>query len=123
MVDYIQDELESKVLEDDFLLMSRRPGLARSYFENNSSKIYEFDKLVLPRLGSRPKVLRPPRYYDKLFDLEDPGAFKKIHFKRIATSERVAKLAKTNGLSFMENLELNDRLAKDLQSKRPRSQL
>jgi hypothetical protein len=88
--------------------MSRRPGLAHTYYSTNKDKIYNNDEIILP--GKKARTVKPPKYYDKLFDLENPEEYKKIKEER----ERKAELAAANKkkkrtLSDKEQMEHEER--------------
>ena len=46
--------------------MSRRGGIGSDWFNRFSSDVYPNDYIVL-----RNKKLKPPKYYDKLYELQD----------------------------------------------------
>lgn len=89
-------------LQSEFVTMSRRPGIAREYFEKYKSTMYDNDK-VFVRDGL---AARPPRYYDRLFDLTNPDRMRIIKaerklslkdrpdntFERLGVRERVLQL-------------------------------
>lgn len=89
-------------LQSEFVTMSRRPGIARDYFEKYKSTMYDNDSVFI-RPGL---VARPPRYYDRLFDLTDSESFAIVKakrklsakdrpdnsFERLAVRERVLQL-------------------------------
>lgn len=85
---------------EPFVHMSNRPGIARDYFDENFEDIYKYDEVFIKK---RFKVLtlKPPRYFDKLFDSIDPLALEEIKFSR----ERSFKLKNTtlDELSYLEN--------------------
>lgn len=57
-------------LEPEFTLMSRKPGIARQYYDDHPD-MYEFDYInISTSKGGR--KFRPPKYFDKLYDLEHP---------------------------------------------------
>ncbi len=59
--------------------MSRRPGIGKPWFEKFSSDVYPSDEVLL-----RGKIkCRPPKYYDNLFDVQDPAAYRVVKHKRI----------------------------------------
>lgn len=63
----------------EFITMSRRPGIAREWFSKYASDVYPRDECII-----RGKmVARPPRYYDRIYDLTDHLAFAKIKARRI----------------------------------------
>lgn len=71
--------------------MSRRPGIARSFYEAHFGSIYDLDEIVLPsgNNGSL-KVVSPPRYFDEILKRDDPSLYEKIKADR----ERLQKLRK-----------------------------
>lgn len=65
-------------LQPEFNEMSRRPGIARSWWERFNQDIL-VDDTVIRNGGSK---MRPPRYYDKLLELMDPTAMAVLKLKR-----------------------------------------
>lgn len=62
-----------------YTTMSRRPGIAHDWYAKYKDDVYPDDEIVI-----RDKLkVRPPRYYDSLYDLEAPEDFKAIKKKRI----------------------------------------
>lgn len=95
-------------LEKPFVLMSRKPGIARQYYDDHPD-IYEYDYINLSTDKGGRKV-RPPRYYDKLFDLEQPEKLAEIKLirRRQAEALEAARLAATT-LHPEEYAELQER--------------
>lgn len=85
-----QEELGKK---NEFVRMSRRPGIAAGISPEELARIYKTDQIIIP--GKRPKKVKPPKYYDKLFDLQWPEEMAKIKEKR----KEAAKEALKNQLS------------------------
>ena len=48
----------------EYATMSRRPGIGRAWLEKYKDDVYNYDYVVV-RNGLK---LRPPRYYDKIYD-------------------------------------------------------
>ena len=69
----------------EFSQMSRRPGIARGYYDSHQD-IYDFEYIHVstPTGGLK---FRPPRYFDELFDIENPERMKIIKESR----QRIAK--------------------------------
>lgn len=74
-------------LVPEFTRCSRRPGIGRSYFEVNCKKIYYYDSLTLVSKDGCPLVLKPPKYYDRIFEEFHPDDFKSVKEKRVLLSE------------------------------------
>lgn len=64
-------------LEPEFAVMSRRPGIAKDWFVKYKDDVFPHDDVVFKGVQ-----VRPPRYYDKLFEIEDEDGFSKIKAKR-----------------------------------------
>lgn len=71
------DYYQGKVPE--YVTMSRRPGIAREWFERFKDDVYPSDFVVI-RNGIK---CRPPRYYDSIYDLYDSDSFATIKKKRM----------------------------------------
>ena len=93
----------------EFVRMSRKPGIARDYYEENKNKIYESDEIVLTNKKGLAKVVKPSKYFDRLYDIEEPELMKAIKEKRRITGElaRELQLAKTS-LNKEEYLKLQE---------------
>lgn len=74
-------------INPEFVLMSRKPGIAREYFEDHKEIIYPRDNIVL--LGGR--TSRPPRYFDSLMANLDEEMMDDIKYKRRDIAEAIQK--------------------------------
>lgn len=61
----------------EYANMSRKPGLARGWYDKYHTDVYNHDFVVI-----REKKMKPPRYYDQLFEIQDPTQYKKIKLNR-----------------------------------------
>lgn len=68
-------------LVPEFSRMSRMPGIARQWYDENKDKVYTYDSLGIS-LGSKDYVPKPPSYYDRLFSLEVPERIEEIKKNR-----------------------------------------
>lgn len=99
-----------------FTFMSLKPGIGARYFMDHPD-IYDWDSTPLP-CGDGVKDVYPPRYYDRLYDLEHPEEMAKIKEMRRFASEAAqqVRLSKTS-LNLYDLLELEERQFNRLQQK------
>ena len=92
----------------EFSLMSRKPGIARQYYEDHPD-LYEHEFINISTENGGRKF-RPPKYYDKLFDLDCPEESAKLKAVRqkMAAEAQKAKLQKTT-LSYLDQLAVEER--------------
>ena len=67
-------------LYPEFVRMSRKPGIGYQYYVDHPD-IYKYESINIPTEKGAMQI-RPPRYYDKLFDLENSDEMAKIKVKR-----------------------------------------
>lgn len=102
---------------EEFVRMSRMPGLGRDYFDRSKSSIYATDEIFVPIGGSMSSV-RPCKYYDRLYDLEDSDRMHDIKLKRSKLADNAMQVALTKtDLTEEEYLLMKDRSKLD-QSRR-----
>lgn len=94
-------------IQPEFTLMSRKPGIARDYYDEHPD-LFDYEKINIstPKGG---KSFRPPRYFEKLFELDQPlrSAELKEMKKRMAIESQKAKLVHTS-LTGDELLEVEE---------------
>lgn len=73
--------------------MSRRPGIAKSWYDKFGDDVRRRDVVI-----ERGKQMRPPRYFDKLFQNYDEDDFLTLQEKRSLHSEKLH-------VDFSEHLE------------------
>ena len=65
-------------IQPEYTTMSRRPGIAHGWYSKFASDIYPDDFVVVR--GAKSGV---PRFYDKRFEIDDPGEYLRIKNARI----------------------------------------
>lgn len=61
-------------IEPEFTRMSRMPGIAWKYYDEHKHQFYETDEIVMSIRG-KVRTIKPPRYFDKMYDLENEDPF------------------------------------------------
>lgn len=64
-------------LQPEYVTMSRRPGIARGWFERWSNEVFPSDEVI-----ARGFPCKPPRYYDVLQEAAEPSVFDLVKRKR-----------------------------------------
>ena len=84
----------------EYITMSRRPGIGRPWMDKFSSDVYPHDRVVL-----RGREMRPPKFYDAIFELANPEGMEEIKFKRESKSKLQAVDNETARLRTREKLQ------------------
>lgn len=91
----------------EFTLMSRRPGLARQYYDDHPD-VFDYNKINIstPKGG---KSFKPPRYFERLFEDDQPEKSAELREirKRLAADAQRAKLSRTS-LDLQELLDVEE---------------
>jgi len=83
---YDQKTGECYDLLPEYVTMSRRPGIGRPWFEKFGGDVFPHDRVVL-----RGREMRPPKFYDSIFELDNPEGMEDVKFKRESKSMLQAK--------------------------------
>lgn len=78
-------------LEPEFFRMSRRPGIGRQYYEEHKEELYKTDQVLIKKYGGGILKAKPPKYYDRLYDLENPEKMEEIKKERKKKAEIISK--------------------------------
>ena len=74
-------------IKPEYTTMSRRPGIAHGWYEKYKDDVFPNDMVVLN--GHK---MKPPRYYDGLYEIDDVDAFEALKSQR-----------KRDALKFVDN--------------------
>lgn len=61
----------------EYSTMSRRPGIGKKWYDEFRSDVYPCDNVVL-----RGKVMHPPKFYDKKYEVDNPEDYARIKHDR-----------------------------------------
>lgn len=94
----------------EFTRMSLKPGIGKTYYKKHKDDIYENDEIIQKTIKGNIGSAKPPKYYDRLFDLDSPEAMEAIKQKRKELAEKAEKLKYQNTtLTKRQQLELEER--------------
>lgn len=104
----------SKGQTQEMVRMSRMPGLAAKYYELHKDDIYLTDSIILKAAKGKPIEIKPPSYYDRLYDIEYPSDLQRLKMIRKERAIEAQKLKdKTTSLSRKAQLELEERTLRE----------
>lgn len=81
---------DEKGINPEFVVMSRKPGIAADWLSENYKSVYPSDDIVVLRKDGV-RHCKPPRYYDNLYDVLYPSDMEKIRQKRKLKAEKYEK--------------------------------
>ena len=113
---YDNPELNKRALV--FCKMSNRPGIAKGYYDEHKEDIYRTDSIYYQREWNTYRS-RPPRYFDKLYDIDEPMVMQNVRYQRINSAvEAQARYELQASESEAERLaRLNDKIIRDNERK------
>lgn len=99
--------------KNEFISMSRRPGIGYKYFIDNKDNIYKNDKFLF-HIDSKTFELKPLSYFDRQYDYENPKmmSFIKENRKKFFKQYEYFNTLETD-LSIREYLENQERINKN----------
>ena len=80
-VDIITGEVHKLIPE--YNTMSRKPGIAKAWYEKFKKDVYPFDEVII-----KGKKVRPPKFYDSQYEIESPSEYAKLKAKRKYAAEK-----------------------------------
>lgn len=106
------DVYEKLGVEPEFVLMSRKPGIGKDYY-NDHPELYDYDGVWISTKNGG-KMIKPARYFDKLLETDDPFRFEQVKARRNRVGHVVsdAKLYGTT-LDYFEQLGVDSKALAD----------
>lgn len=95
----------------EFVRMSRRPGIAKNYYENHKYEIYAGDEMIMRTIKGNVGRYKPPKAWDKIFKEEFPDQWELIKKSRETAAERSKKLERSlSDYTDQEMLKIKEEL-------------
>ncbi|UPW41011.1 replication initiator protein [Sigmofec virus UA08Rod_5764] len=90
-----------------FTLMSRKPGIGRQWYDDHPD-LYDYDYINI-KTDTGGKKFRPPKYFNEIFDAQEPeeSAAAKLQRQRLSEAAIAAKLSRTD-LSYLDYLAVEE---------------
>lgn len=79
-------------LQQEYVTMSRKPGIAREWYNRFKDDVFPSDEVILIN-KNKAKKLHPPSFYTKIYQHENPEEYEKLKNKR---AEGLKKHKKNN---------------------------
>lgn len=83
--DVYVNELTGECRDKEYVTMSRRPGIGRGWYDKFKLDLYPSDFGIINGMK-----VRPPKFYDHIFDVEFPEEFKKVKARRLTFGRSIA---------------------------------
>lgn len=71
--------------QQEYATMSRKPGIAGLWFAKHKKDVYPSDNIHI-----NGREMRPPKYYDRLYEIDNPENMEEIKKNRLAEMEKTA---------------------------------
>lgn len=68
--------------EPEYQVCSNRPGIGRKWFEKYKNDVFPTDEVVYSTKQGKKVKIKPPKYYDKLYDKFCPDEFEEVKKRR-----------------------------------------
>lgn len=93
----------------EFSMMSTHPGIGRQYYDDHKDDIYQNQEIYVSTKSGGRKI-RPPAYYDRLYDIDCPDQMSEIKELRLELAEarNRARLSRTDLTEDELNAVLED---------------
>lgn len=90
----------------EYATMSRRPGISNTWIWMHWKDVYPDDQVVL-----RGQKMRPPKYYDSIFDVADPIGAANVKARRRSGAKRFDSDIRSKTYRDFDRGRIHDRLA------------
>lgn len=103
-------------IPSEFSFMSRRPGIGRQYYEDHKKDIYR-DDLLLIKAGEKSFHSRPPKYFDRLYDIDEHEEMEFIKKYRSSDIEMSLEQKKNNHSGSFRDILKDEEINQEARTK------
>jgi hypothetical protein len=76
-----EDTGELNAILPEYTTMSRRPGIGSDWLSKYRSDVFPDDMVVV-----RGRAMKPPKFYDSIYEVEDPEAYARLKLARVKSA-------------------------------------
>lgn len=110
-------------IQPEFTLMSRKPAIGRKYYDEHKETIFDSDFIYIGTEDGSHSI-KPPRYYERLFDIDYPDEYVKMKEQKKEFMEDMKKLRMENtSLPYLEQLAVDELNKEKALSALPRKEI
>lgn len=91
--------------EPEFVRMSRAPGIGREWYEQHKDELYKYDGKTYNVGPGKTVRAKPAKYYDKLFDIDNPEMMR--HIKEVRLKAIEATISEIRSKTSLEKGDYN----------------
>lgn len=84
--EFLDEFGEYRQRNPEYVTMSRRPGIGKGWLEKFGTDVYPNDAVIV-----REREMRPPKYYDRCYELVDPFMMDDVKFHRVEKGKLFAE--------------------------------
>lgn len=102
--------------QPEFLTCSTKPAIGLEWYEKYKGDIYPYDEVII-RSNGKIRRMKPPRYYDKKLEEEDPELFEEIKQERMKKAKSKEEEIESDRMYFKEMYKLKsiEKLRRELE--------
>ena len=105
----LEEEAYAEGQQKEFFRVSRMPGIGEPYYRQHKYEIYKRDEIIIKNMEGVIST-KPPEFFDKLYEAENPEDFKKIKEKRKRLMKQNNRIKEQNtSLDQLDQLQIERR--------------
>lgn len=119
-----RDFYDNYNIAPEFTLMSRRPGIARDFYEDNKDDLFNLDKMTVGDKNGTTDIYSVP-YFEKLFESDFPenDVLERKERRKKAAEDKKALILKKTSQNYLEYCQTKDYNIREQMKRLPRNEV